>query len=142
VINHLQDGLRTKCFHLWWVPHTLAEAHKAAKISCAQETIRILDNQARTQFKYLLTGDESWMHHDQSPTKIWALDQEFVGQQVHSTNSRRKTMIIVFLGVEGIALLTVLPRAWKVTSAYFQEHSLRELAVQKYSRGRKSRTPH
>jgi DNA-binding CsgD family transcriptional regulator len=33
VVNHLRDGLGMKCFHLQWVPHTLAEAQKATRVS-------------------------------------------------------------------------------------------------------------
>jgi histone-lysine N-methyltransferase SETMAR len=51
-------------------------------------------------------------------------------------------MIAVFFGVETIALLAVLHQGSKVTSAYFWEHILRELAVQKYPRGRKPSSPH
>jgi hypothetical protein len=71
--------------------HILTEAQKAAKVSCAQEMIRVLDHQARTPFKYLLRGDESWVHCDQSPTKMLVLDPEFVDQRVRLTNYRRKT---------------------------------------------------
>jgi hypothetical protein len=66
--------------------------------------IQVPNNQARTQFKYLLTGDELWMHHGHPPTKKWALDREFVDQRIRPTNYRRTTMIIVFCGVEGITL--------------------------------------
>jgi hypothetical protein len=44
------------------------------------------------------------------------------------------------LEIEKIALLPILPQGWKTISIYFQEHILRELAVQKYTRGRKPST--
>jgi hypothetical protein len=43
------------------VPHTFIEPEKSHKVRYAQEMIRALDNHLRTGFKYLLTGDESWM---------------------------------------------------------------------------------
>jgi hypothetical protein len=49
------------------------------------------------------------MLYDQSLTKLWALDREFVDQRVRSTNYRRKTMITIFFGVEEIAFFPVVP---------------------------------
>jgi hypothetical protein len=72
---------------------------------------------------------------------MWELDREFLDQQVCLTNYQPKTMINVVFGVEGIALLAILPQDWKVTSAYFQEHIFRGLAVQKDPRNRKPSTP-
>jgi ribulose bisphosphate carboxylase small subunit len=116
------------------------EVQKAARASCAQAITRLFDNEARAQLKYMLTGDDSWMHYDQFPTKMLTLDRVFVDQRVRPTNYRRKTMITVFSEPEGIMLLAVLHQGWKITSVYFQEHILRELAVQKHARGRKSST--
>jgi hypothetical protein len=114
---------------------------KADRVVCAEEMIRVLDNNARTGFKYLLTGDESWMHSDQSPTKMLALDREYVEQKLRPTNYQRKTMIFVFFGVDGIALLDMLSQGWKLTSVYFKEHIIRALAVEKYPEARKIGTP-
>jgi hypothetical protein len=73
--------------------------------------------------------------------KMWALDREFVDQPVRPTNSRGKTMITVFFGIEGTTFLGILPQKRKPTSVYFHEHILRELAVQTYPRDRKPSIP-
>jgi hypothetical protein len=48
--------------------------------------IRVLDNNARTEVKYALTGDESWMNCNQSPKKIWVSNGDFVDQKIYPTN--------------------------------------------------------
>jgi hypothetical protein len=37
VINHLQDGLGMKCFHLRQVLHTLTEVQKSARVLCPRD---------------------------------------------------------------------------------------------------------
>jgi hypothetical protein len=130
VVNHLHDGLGMKCFHLRWVPHLLSETQKANRVAYAKEMSWVLDNNARTGFKYLLTGDESHMHYDQSPATILALDREYVDQKFRATNYQPKTLITVFFGVDGIALLGILPQGWKLTSEYFPKHIIRAFAVE------------
>jgi hypothetical protein len=71
VMVHLHEGLRMKCFHLRWVPHTLTDPHKAKRVCYAQEMIEHLDNDSRIGSKYRLTGDESGMTYDQGPTQMW-----------------------------------------------------------------------
>jgi hypothetical protein len=61
IIAHLLEGLGRKCFHLRRVLHSLIYPQKASRVRYAQEISRALDSHSRTGFKYLWTGDESWM---------------------------------------------------------------------------------
>jgi hypothetical protein len=78
---------------------------------------------------------------DQSPTEMCGLDREFVDQKVRLTNSESKTMITVSVGVDGIALLSILSQGWKLTSQYFHESIIRELAIKQDPRGREPKGP-
>jgi histone-lysine N-methyltransferase SETMAR len=81
--------------------------------------IEALDPNSRTGFKYLLTGDESLMTYDQSPSRMWAVDRSCADEKVPPANYSQKAKITVFLGVNGIALLDVLPTGAKLASDYF-----------------------
>jgi hypothetical protein len=119
VIADLHEVLGMKCFHLRWVPHPLTDSEKAKRLRHAQEMTEALGTNSRTGFKHLLTGDESWMTYDQRPTRMWAVNWSCTDEKVCPTNYSQKITVTVFLGVEGIALLDVLPAGAKSTSDYF-----------------------
>jgi hypothetical protein len=50
-------------------------------------------------------------------------------------------MITVFFDVDGVALLIILLQGWEVTSGYFQEYIIRELATEKCPTGREPNMP-
>jgi hypothetical protein len=130
-----------KCFHLRWVRHLLNDIQKANRVDYAQEMFRVLDNNAWTGFKYPVTANESWIHSDQSCTQMWALYRESVDSRVRWTDYQWKTMITVFLGIDAIALLSILLQDWTLTSKYFQENSIWALAVENHQLSRKIGTP-
>jgi hypothetical protein len=105
-----------ECFCLLWIPDRLSEAQKGEWVSHAQEVIRVRDNNVRIGFESSLTGDEPWMSSNQSATKMRALECEFVDRKLRPTHYERETMITVFVGVDRIARLNILPQDWKLIS--------------------------
>jgi hypothetical protein len=75
MIAHLYEGFGMKYFHLRLVLHAFTDSQKAKRLRFAQEMIEALDTNSQTGFKYLLTGDESWITYDQSPTRMRAVDR-------------------------------------------------------------------
>jgi hypothetical protein len=65
-----------KCYHSKWVPHPLDEYEKPEKSRSAHLMLNELDDHARTNHPYVFTGNESWMMHDQKPSKIWTLGRD------------------------------------------------------------------
>jgi hypothetical protein len=98
--------------------------------------VEALDNHSQTGFKYLQTGDQSWMTYHQTPIRMWAIDQSCIYEKVQPINNPQKTMITVFFGVDGIALLEVLPTAVKITSDYFCHNTIEALQQVLYPEGR------
>jgi hypothetical protein len=49
------------------------------------------------------------------------LDLNSVDYEIRPTDPQRKTMVTVFLGTDGIALLNILPLGRKLISEYFYE---------------------
>jgi hypothetical protein len=121
-----------KCFHLCWVPHLLSAPGKANRVVCAQEMVRVLSNNARTGFKYLLTADESGMHSNQSAPQMRALDRESVDSKGPRLILNVRTMITLFSRINAIALLDLLSPNWRSPSEYFHRNIILALAVEKY----------
>jgi hypothetical protein len=70
VTNHLHHKVGMKCSHLRWTPHALDSSHRAERVCSAPIML-----EARTNYQYLRTGDESWMIDDQLPSEMWTLDR-------------------------------------------------------------------
>jgi hypothetical protein len=87
--------------------------------------IAALDNHLRTGFQDLLTGGESWMTRDENPIRMCAFDRTCVDEAIHLIAYYQKTMITVFCGGDGIALLEVLPSGAGMISEHFG-HNIRE----------------
>jgi hypothetical protein len=76
VKNHLHHNMGLKCCHLRWIPQLLHDPQKAEKTHCAPIMLEALDDHARTKNEYLITGDESEMIDDRSPSSRSALDRD------------------------------------------------------------------
>jgi hypothetical protein len=122
VLDHLHESLGLKYDHFRWVPHALNDEQKAKRVRYAEAMMTALDEHSRTRFHYPLTGDESWMTYDQSPTGMRALDRSCVDERVRPTNHSRKTMVTVVFGVDAMACLDIRPAGAKSTADYFCEH--------------------
>jgi histone-lysine N-methyltransferase SETMAR len=127
VVAHLHKSLGMKNYHLRWVPHELDDDQKAERARCARLMLEELDRHAETNFHYLLTGDESWMLYDQQPSRMWAIDREHVDTIVRPSHHARKTMVTVFFGINGPAVVKILPQGAKFTTEYFIDEILQPL---------------
>jgi hypothetical protein len=56
--NHLHHNLGMKCSHLRWIPHVLDDSQKAERVRGARITLEALDVHARTNYQYLIAGNE------------------------------------------------------------------------------------
>jgi hypothetical protein len=127
ILNRLHKNLGMKCYHLRWIPDLLDDSQKAESLRCAHIMLEALDVHAQTNFRYLMRGDESWMMHDQTPSRMWALNRGHVDAIVRPSHQSRKTMVTAFFGVNGIGLVKILPEGMKLTSRYFKDEILRQI---------------
>jgi hypothetical protein len=61
ILNHLHENLGMKCDHLHWIPPLLDDSEEAESVRSAHIMLESLDVHPRTNYQYLMTGDESWM---------------------------------------------------------------------------------
>jgi [histone H3]-lysine36 N-dimethyltransferase SETMAR len=87
-----------------WVPHQLTDAHKAARIECANSILSIFDEYSEFELMRLFaTEDESWICFDSILTKaqnmVWIAPQDPRPTVVREQLTFRKTMLsLVFTG--------------------------------------------
>jgi hypothetical protein len=70
ILNHPHENLGMKCYHLRWIPHLLDDSQKAERVRCPHIMLEALDIHAQTNYRYLMTVDESWMMYDQTPSRM------------------------------------------------------------------------
>jgi hypothetical protein len=64
VRNHPAKSLRMKCYHMRWVPHMLTAAQKAKRTKMVGSMLQMLESHTASCFRFLRTGNESWMFDD------------------------------------------------------------------------------
>jgi hypothetical protein len=68
----LQRELRMRKFSRRWVPHSLSDAQKSARVETAEEISRILQQSEMNDFDGIATGDEPWFQHTMASSKMFA----------------------------------------------------------------------
>jgi histone-lysine N-methyltransferase SETMAR len=142
VLRCLQEDLGTKYRHLRWVPHTLTEEHKAKRAELAGRMLEILSHHRESDFKFLFTGDESWMFYAYERTHQWDLSHGPVEKIQRKTNYQKKTMFTVFFNGTGDYFINVLPQGQTMNGQYFAEEVIKPLALLCYHGGRKAHGRH
>jgi len=110
----LHDELGFRKFTFRWVPHSLTQAQKLIRVSCAQQLLEHLEAHGGS----IITEDESWVYHEYAHESRWAASASDVGTRVARTIGSKKSMIAVFWGTRGIILVQVLPVEDHFNSAY------------------------
>jgi hypothetical protein len=83
-----------------WVPYKLTPSMKALRVEAAKELKAFLMAQASTGFKYLITGDESWIPLTHPPGPHWIPVEEEPPELPKQGVGTEKQMLTVFWGVE------------------------------------------
>jgi hypothetical protein len=63
VYRYLTEVLGMKCCHLRRVPHTLTAAQKVVRVELSELMREALSKHERSHFRFLFTGDESWIFY-------------------------------------------------------------------------------
>jgi hypothetical protein len=107
--THMREGLGMKYFHLRRVPHLLTSSQKSMRLEAAKVMAQQLAIYTNAGFQHLLTGDESWMAHEDTPSRMWTMARSDVDPIARPISHLRKTMMRVFFNINGIALIEILP---------------------------------
>ena len=71
VLDRLHNVFKFKNYHLRWVPHKLTPDQKAKRVTLSKAMLQVLNNHEKRNFKYILTGDESWFEYYYGIQRMW-----------------------------------------------------------------------
>lgn len=123
----LINRLNYKCYNLKWLPHFLNDSMKKNRVTYSQQLLDILLKCQKNDFKFILTGDESWFFYYSPHCCQWVHEDEEVPRMVKGNFLVPKRMITIFWNTNGIALLHVLPQNSHMNSTIFIEDILTPL---------------
>jgi hypothetical protein len=93
---------------------------------------------ANARFQDLLTGDESWMACNYMLSRMLTMARSDVDPIVRPIKYPQKTMTMIVFGINGIALIDILPEKAKLSSEYSRENIIKEPDLIVYPARRKS----
>jgi hypothetical protein len=138
---HLTLFLNMKSRHFKRVPHFLNGGLRTKPLESARQLLDILQAQENCHFRDLITGDETWTYLDIKPWTIWLPAEAELPVYVKRTIANEKRMLIVFLGIHGIAQYCWLPKDSALDSPFFCEEVLSPLAQKMQSNSKETRKP-
>jgi histone-lysine N-methyltransferase SETMAR len=136
VLRHLTDNFQMKYRHLKWVPHRLTSEQKAKRAELAGSMLETLRRHRRTHFRFLYTGDESWMFYSYPHTHQWVASLDDLEEIERGSHFKQKRMLTVFFNGDGDFMMNIMPKGSKMDSAYFTREILLPLASHCYGTGR------
>jgi histone-lysine N-methyltransferase SETMAR len=102
-----------------WIPHSLSDAQKVARIKAAKEMLRILEESETIDFNGIATGNESWFQHTTASSKMFAGSAADVIPRTPQAVGAKQTMITVFFNARKRIMFDVLPRGSIFNQLYF-----------------------
>jgi hypothetical protein len=100
--------------HKRWVSHVLTGKFKATGVATSMKGLEILDQQERTDFAGIGTGDESWFFLECFRNHVWRVGNENVPELIAQKIDTDKPMLTIFRSSTG-----PLVEYWLSTNASF-----------------------
>ena len=107
-------GLRK--FSLRFVPHTLSPSQKQKRVEVSRGILEHLESPGG--LNNVITGDETWIFHENPHDKRWAASSSEAGTRVTRTIGAKKSMVSVFWTIKGFLVVEALPEGMTFDSAY------------------------
>jgi histone-lysine N-methyltransferase SETMAR len=126
--HYLRDVLKMKLRNVKWIPHVLTEDQKAKRTEFAQSMLATLAEHRDTSFRYLLTGDETWMFYAYYKKRYWMSPWEDVEEVQRPSHHQKKRMLSVFFNGQGDFFCNFLPEGETMNSTYYVEQILAPLS--------------
>ncbi len=106
VFNHLHD-MRYKNIHLRWGPHLLTHIQKVNRLNITKNLLEILEESKKSGFTNIISGDKSWFIYYYQYDRKWVVETDEIPEKVIPSRYDRKTMVTIFIGIEGLIFRTV-----------------------------------
>jgi histone-lysine N-methyltransferase SETMAR len=117
---------------LKWVPYPLNSDNKKKRLQMCKTMIETLKTQQRLDWKYIVTGDQSWFYLEYMPNGMWCLSGSSPAISVRHTIQSQKYMITIFWNPHGFHVVEMLPDGEKFTAEYMTSVILAKLVEALY----------
>jgi histone-lysine N-methyltransferase SETMAR len=109
-----------------WVPHSLSNVQKVARVKPVKEILRILLESETNDIDRLTTGNEFWFQHTTASSKMFARSAADVIPRMRQAVCA-KPMITVFFTEKKLIVFDVLPRGSTFNQRHFINHIFPDL---------------
>jgi histone-lysine N-methyltransferase SETMAR len=109
---------------LRWIPHALTSELKQVRLTMCLQLLPKLRAHAHNNWRYLVTGDESWFYHEYVRDRIWTARDENTPEVENRTVASRKSMLTVLWNPHGFHVVTMLPPRASFTAPWLIDGNL------------------
>jgi histone-lysine N-methyltransferase SETMAR len=113
--------LGLKKLHSRWIPHMLTGTQKKVRVERAREMLEILRVHEKTEFRDVITGDESWFLYSYPFGSYWGKSAEPRKEIPRSGFQTPKSMLVLCWGVRSVPVSTFPQKGKTMTASLFQE---------------------
>lgn len=125
--RHLCD-MGYKNVALRWIPHQLNPSQKVNRVRVSKILLKILENSRKNGFVDIITGDESWFIYYYQYDSKWVVETDTIPEKVKPNRYDRKTMLTIFIGIDGLVFRDVKPENMNMNSDYFINNILEPIS--------------
>ena len=124
---HLTHYMNYKYMRTRWIPHNMTPYQKQARVRLARDLICFLQARKRDGYKFLVTGDESYIEYQFSPKAQWLPSGAKLPTKPMERFSVKKIMLSIFWSIDGIEYAETIPKDQKYNALFFRDHVLTSL---------------
>ena len=126
---HLHNYLQYKSVPTRFVPHLLSDVQKRQRVALSKSLLPLLRKQREKNYRFFVTGDESWFYFKFIPKRVWVKEGEKGLSKPREKFSLKKVMICVFWGIDGIEYIEAKDSDESYNSQYFCNHIIDSLVA-------------
>jgi histone-lysine N-methyltransferase SETMAR len=115
----LTNDLQLEKLSCRWVPHELSDSHKHQRVALAGALQSMLEFQSEAEYRYILTGDESWLFLKNPPRAAYLPRGSPRPLMPKQALGAKKTMLTVFFSGNRFWRIDFLPPGCTMTGAVF-----------------------
>ncbi|KAA6401572.1 MAG: putative mariner transposase C9 mutant [Streblomastix strix] len=109
---------------LHWVPYEFTNDIRRKRVAGAQELCRVLQNEQENDFKYMVTGDESWFYCININDSMWLEKGTEPPTKSRQKIGVEKVIISVFWNTTRVWLIDQLPEKTTLNVEYYIDNVL------------------
>lgn len=140
VKRYLHEVLQFEFKKTRWVPHFLTDTQKNQRKELSSELIDVLDSASTHNFRFLVTGDESWFFYRSPNNGLWMPKDAPRPESQRPSHYGDKTMIVIFWNLDGPLIVEAVPEGRSADAYWFRDNILAEICKSKpYKAAKKQR---